>query len=86
MRKVLFISALIFFAGLSAFAADDCFPKKPDAEDKLVYELQGVDILSAQEENALNDKLSSFSRETSNQILVLTVDDLCGYDPAPIRL
>jgi len=82
MRRVLGILLIVLLAGTHAFSADDCFPKKPSAENKLVYELQGIDILSDQEEALLNNKLSKFARETSNQILVLTVDDLCGYDPA----
>src|SRR5690606_25576733 len=51
--------------------------KKPDREDKLVW--QYTDLLSASEEQKLNGKLTNFARETSNRILVLIVDTLCGY-------
>ena len=33
-------------------------------------------------EKQLESALIEFSRETSNQILVVTVNDLCGYDKA----
>ena len=41
-----------------------------------------ADILSPDEENRLAQKLIRFNRETSNQILIVTVEDLCGYDKA----
>ena len=39
-----------------------------------------ADILSPQKEQELNNILINFNNETSNQLLVVTVTDLCGYD------
>jgi uncharacterized protein len=38
-------------------------------------------FLSAEEENALEQKLQNFAKETSNQIVVVIVDDLAGLEP-----
>ena len=78
MRKLLSIVLVLSF-GLT-FGQDDCFPEKPKSQDILVHEY--YDFLNDQEERMLNDKLVKFARETSNQIVVVVVDDLCGYDPA----
>jgi uncharacterized protein len=51
--------------------------EKQDVQDLLVW--QYVDWLSPQEWVRLDRKLTSFARETSNRILVLVVDTLCGY-------
>ncbi len=61
-------------------AQDSCFPEKPRGEDHLVY--QFYPIMPESEANALDNKLQQFSRNTGTQILVVVVDDLCGYDKA----
>ncbi|MBK8226974.1 MAG: TPM domain-containing protein [Flavobacteriales bacterium] len=38
--------------------------------------------MDAEEEQRINDRLVAFARETSNQVLVLIVDTLCGEEPA----
>lgn len=65
---------------LQSSAAEFPCDLKPPAEreqDKLVWQY-GEPWLSKQEEQRLNVKLVDFARETSNQILVLVVDTLCG--------
>lgn len=68
---------MLFVAPFMAMSQDDCFPARPD---KLV--LDQADILSPQQEQALESKLENFDRSNSVQVVVLTVTDLCGMDPA----
>lgn len=79
MRSIFLISALLL-TFLGSFAADprDCIKPKPQ-EKELVF--QYVDFLSAAEAERLNVKLKQFAIETSNQIVVVVVDTLCGYEP-----
>ena len=39
------------------------------------------DFLSDEEESQLEQKLEKFANETSNQIVIVIVDDLAGYEP-----
>ena len=80
MKRRLTTLFLLLALGFTALAADDCFPERPKGKDILVHEFH--DLLTDNEEQALNAKLVKFARETSNQIIVVVVDDLCGYDPA----
>lgn len=63
------------------FASDDCIPSKP-SPPRLVnnFSKEFPEFLSADEEQTLEYKLKNFSKETSNQIVIVIVDDLCGYD------
>lgn len=73
---------LITFAlavSLPIVAQEDCFPSKQDAQGKLVYDESNM--LQAGEERFLNEKLSDYARTTSNQIVVVIVNDLCDYSP-----
>jgi uncharacterized protein len=67
--------------GTAAFAGDDCIPQKP-SPPHLVNNLskEFPDFLSSAEQQMLEDKLVHFNKETSNQIIIIIVDDLCGYD------
>lgn len=64
------------------FAEDKCIPEAPSPQ-RLVnnFSKEFPNFLSAEEENALEQKLVQFDKETSNQIVIVIVDDLCGYDP-----
>ncbi len=78
MRKLL---AFIFF--ISSFALLSQIPPRPSPErlyNNLSTELP--DFLSADEAANLERILDNFSRETSNQICVVVVDDLNGLEPA----
>lgn len=55
-----------------------CFPKKDNQH--LLYDLSG--LLNANEANQLDVKLKQFAANTSNQIVVVIVDDLCQMEPA----
>ncbi|MBR5640175.1 MAG: TPM domain-containing protein [Muribaculaceae bacterium] len=62
-----------------AIGTDGRIPDKP-TEKKLVWDFAGV--IDAQQEKALEDTLESFSRHTSNQILVMTITSLGNFEPA----
>ncbi|MBI4930878.1 MAG: TPM domain-containing protein [Bacteroidetes bacterium] len=81
MKKLILASGFWLLASFS-FASDNCIPSKP-SPPRLVNNLsqEFPDFLSADEEQMLENKLVQFSKETSNQIVIVIVDDLCGYDP-----
>lgn len=72
---------LLLLIGVPVFAQDGKVPAK-STPPRLVNNLsqQFPDFLSTGEEAALEQKLVNFSKETSNQIVVLIVDDLAGMD------
>jgi len=80
MKK--FIAAFAFWLlAVSGFADDTCIPASP-VPFRLVNNFSKAfpDFLSSAEKQALEDKLQQFHKETSNQIVIIVVDDLCGYD------
>src|SRR5690349_6240213 len=80
MKK--FIVALTFWlSAVSGFADDACIPASP-TPFRLVNNFSKTfpDFLSSAEKQALENKLQQFNKETSNQIVIVIVDDLCGYD------
>jgi uncharacterized protein len=80
MKKILRIIPFLFLLFLvhSSFGQiEKCFPEK---KLELVYDQAG--ILSSTEKSTLESKLVAFEKETSNQIVVVIVPDLCGYDKA----
>lgn len=60
---------------------EDGIPVEPDPIT-LVNDYSTQDFLSAEEEQRLEQKLRKFSDETSNQIVIVVVDTLNGYDAA----
>lgn len=76
IKKTLVLSLL--FALIFNVKANDCFPKKSD--QKLVYDQ--INALSASEYSEINNYLIDVSNNTSNQIVIVLVDDLCGMDKA----
>ncbi len=77
IKNILLIVLFAFTLGNVANAQEDCFPKKPQT---LVNDY--INVLSAQQRNALENKLVQFNNATTTQIAVVIVDDLCGYDKA----
>jgi uncharacterized protein len=71
--RTLFFS-LTFFWSQSLLAQKDCFPAHNDHQ--LVYD-EGKLLLPSQWRD-LENKLEHFAQETSNQIVVVVTDDLCG--------
>lgn len=74
------LACAILWPLTSAAQLDPCMPAKPGDQDHLVF--QFTTFLSKDEAAQLDDKLVQFARETSNQIVVVVVPDLCGQDPA----
>ena len=68
---------LFLLMAWNAQAQEDCYPSKND--NKLVYDESN--ILSSSEETQLESELDSLARASGNQILLVIVDDLCGYEP-----
>lgn len=71
------LSLVIFLSSTLAFAQDKCLLDEPKPA---VLVVDQANIISPETEVRLNEILNEFNRETSNQILVVTVNDLCGYD------
>lgn len=79
LAKALLFSLLFLFSTIS-FAQDDHIIEKPNPP-RLVNNLskEFPDFLSASEEQSLEQKLENFSKETSNQIVIVVLDDLGDY-------
>lgn len=71
MFVLLFLSVFEVFAGV---------PPKPNPP-RLVNILSSTEFISKSEINYLERKLKDFNDSTSNQIVVVVVDDLDGMDP-----
>lgn len=76
MKRTIIILLTIF--AFSAFSKAQ-IPERPNPP-RLVNDFAGV--FSDSEQNRLEGALSQFARETSTQIVVVTVSDLEGYDKA----
>lgn len=74
MKKYLLIIITVLYAGLAW--AGFKVPAKPNA---MVYD--EAQVFSSREAQALNNELQAFSDTTSNQIVVVTLNDLQGYEP-----
>ncbi|MEQ8323803.1 MAG: TPM domain-containing protein [Vicingaceae bacterium] len=80
MRKLTsLVFLLILFTGVIS-QESECLLEWKKVPKTLV--IDQADILSDSEQMALEKSLIQFNRETSNQILVVTVNTLCGYDKA----
>ncbi|HRF79378.1 MAG TPA: TPM domain-containing protein [Flavobacteriales bacterium] len=76
--RALLLPVLLGTALLSQAARFDCALPKPalGEQNKLVW--QYTPLLDPHEVQQLDAKLTQFARETSNRILVIVVDTLCG--------
>lgn len=72
-------AALCVFAALFISISAGAIPDRPEPA-RLVNDLAGV--FSASQTSGLENMLVAFDDSTSNQITVVTVNDLEGYDPA----
>lgn len=78
----LFFRPLLFWGLLLSpllLAAQNGIPPRP-SPPRLVNDFSKQSPFTAAQEDALEAKLEKFARETSNQIVVVIVDDLGGYD------
>ncbi|MFN5846680.1 MAG: TPM domain-containing protein, partial [Flavobacteriia bacterium] len=77
------LTSLLTLALLSsALLAQSDIPEKPSPE-RLYNNLSNEipDFLDASQAKALENRLVQFAESTSNQIVVVVVDDLAGYEP-----
>lgn len=75
---------LLFFFFLisifSSFAQNEGIPERPNPP-RLVNNFSATDFLSRAEVQRLEQKLQAFSDSTSNQIVIVIIDDLGGQEP-----
>lgn len=78
--KKYFLAACSLLLVAAAFASE-CILDKP-IPNRLVnnFSRELPDFLSESQTQMLESKLVDFSNQTSNQIVIVIVDDLCGYD------
>ena len=77
MKKIL--SILLLLVAFTTINAQDCLLDQKPVQN-LVQDYAG--ILTDAEEQGLRQALIAFNDSVSNQILIVTVTDLCGYDKA----
>lgn len=79
--KQLFTFLIFILSTCVIQTADNCIPQKP-SPPRLVnnFSKEFPNFLSPSEQIQLENKLVAFNNSTSNQIVVVIVDDLCGYD------
>ncbi len=77
-----YISLLLVLFSVSAIAQTDYLPERP-SPNRLVNNLsvEYPDFLSSSEQVQLENKLAAFANQTSNQIVIVVVDDLGGMEP-----
>jgi len=75
-NRLFALATLLLIVPFVAFAQ---VPQKP-APARLVNDLAG--ILSESEKNTLEERLVQFSQNTSNQVVIVTLKSLEGYDKA----
>ena len=78
-KSLLLVTLLL--SGLNSFGQDDIpnAPRPPRLYVNLSTEYP--DFLSQEQAVALEDRLVKFADSTSNQLVVVVVDDLAGYEP-----
>lgn len=81
MLKKISVSFVFFFLLFSSFALPDNIPDRP-SPPRLVNNLskEFPDFLSVHQVQQLEKKLENFANQTSNQIVVVIVDDLAGLE------
>jgi len=82
LKKNISLLLLALFSVISSFAQVTGIPERPNPP-RLVNNLskEMPDFLSPDEAERLERKLSDFANQTSNQIVIVIVDDLGGDEP-----
>lgn len=82
LMKTFYFFLFALFTSFSLVAQDDIpdAPNPPRLYNNFSTEMP--DFLSASESESLEQRLVNFAESTSNQIVVVVVDDLAGYEPA----
>ncbi len=76
MKKHILLTAVFLLSLITN--AQECMVQKKD--NQLVYDATGT--LSADEIAAFESDLQQFAKNTSNQIVLIVTNDLCGYEPS----
>ncbi len=79
MLKKLLLFFFLFFT-LHSFAQSDLIPERPNPP-RLVNDFSAAGFLSSSEAAQLEQKLQNFANESSNQIVIVVVDDIGGLEP-----
>ncbi|MEO6904573.1 MAG: TPM domain-containing protein [Bacteroidia bacterium] len=81
-KKYFFFLSIFLFSAFSIYAQSGEIPERPNPP-RLVNNLskEMPNFLSAQEQSQLEQKLVNFANKTSNQIVIVIVDDLEGLEP-----
>lgn len=82
INSALWILLIALFFPLYSGAQGE-FPARPEPQ-RLVNDFAG--LLSAEQKSYLENKLVSFNQKTSNQIAIVTVKTLSGYDKADFAI
>lgn len=79
MKKIISLLFIFFASFFGANGQSDAIPERPNPP-RLVNNLskEFPDFISKSEEQALEQKLQTFANETSNQIVIVIIDDLGG--------
>ncbi len=82
IKKYFLFLFSILLSSYSLLAITDSIPERPNPP-RLVNNLskQMPDFLSSQDADRLERKLEDFANQTSNQIVIVIVDDLKGLEP-----
>jgi uncharacterized protein len=78
LKQISSLFLILFLVVTSLSAANEPIP---EPSKKLVNNYSATGFLNAQEEQILESKLETFSNETSNQIVIVIIDDLGGMEP-----
>ena len=81
LKKINASLILFLFSAVVSFAQTVGIPERP-SPPRLVNNLskEFPNFLSAQEESQLEKKLEDFANQTSNQIVIVIVDDIAGLE------
>jgi len=82
LRIILVIITALFFS-LGSIAQKDCIPDVPSSRtsDSEAYVYDLVNALSPSQKKQLSSRLAKFRKKTSNEVVLVTSSDLCGYEP-----
>lgn len=82
MRRFLLLLLLALAAPIAHAERFDCSLSTPRDQERLLFSY--AKLLDDGDQAAINERLSAFARETSNQFLVLIVDTLCGMEASDL--
>ncbi len=78
--KNFFFILFIFFSVCVNAQIEKAIPSKPSRTEGLVHDFTKARLITAQQEEFLEQKLQKYNDSTSNQIAIVIVEGLKGYD------